>query len=227
MNRTLALVIVAGLVNLMPSAAQALLFGDVNGDGLVNVVDVQLMGKVSLGLPLGPVLDADGDGVPDLYAENADTAACGANTLQTGLECLVDEEWLTMGSARPLTMAMHPVRPWVFAFRIAVKKLVETTAEEAPVETAKAMRTVTTESVSAFPNANSRIAEAMDVGVAVEHAELDSSGMKRSVPANSMKMGVGARVVAKAVAVAADWTAVFGMKRVPPIGGTAFKNKNN
>ena len=79
MRHVLGLLIVAGVLNLLPSSAQALPFGDVNGNGTVNVIDVQLMIKMSLGLPLGPVLDADGDGIPDQYAANTDQATCGVN----------------------------------------------------------------------------------------------------------------------------------------------------
>ena len=71
MAAILALVVV-GLGN--PSGASALPFGDLNGDGQVNVVDVQLMITFSLGLPLSPTLDADGDGIPDQYTENTDQA---------------------------------------------------------------------------------------------------------------------------------------------------------
>ena len=74
--------------------ANALPFGDLNGDGTVNVADVQLMIVMSLGLPLSPALDADGNGVPDEYEANSEQAVCGANTEKDGLECIVDQAWL-------------------------------------------------------------------------------------------------------------------------------------
>ena len=81
------------VVQVQQEASAALPYGDINGDGNVNVVDVQLMIGLSLGLPMSPTLDADGDGVADLYAANA-VLDCGANTVAENGICVVDPDWL-------------------------------------------------------------------------------------------------------------------------------------
>ena len=78
----------------VPTTSAALPFGDLNGDGVVNVVDVQLLITLSLVIELSPALDADGDGIPDQYTANTDQATCGGNTLKDGKECVVDQDWL-------------------------------------------------------------------------------------------------------------------------------------
>ena len=89
----LTMLIPALICTLEKEASANLPYGDINGDGTVNVVDVQLMIGLSLGIPLSPILDADGDGVADQYAANTITD-CGSNTVLENGVCVVDPVWL-------------------------------------------------------------------------------------------------------------------------------------
>ena len=49
----------------VPSVAHGESTGDINCDGMINVVDVQLTIMIALGLPISSVMDENGDNVPD------------------------------------------------------------------------------------------------------------------------------------------------------------------
>jgi len=78
MNHRIPFLFLIGIV-LTPSASFSSVLipdlGDMNCDGESNVVDVQLSILSALGLPVNPLLDGDGNGVPDTCQDYADAVS--------------------------------------------------------------------------------------------------------------------------------------------------------
>jgi len=72
-----------------PLSANAALYGDLNCDASVNVVDVQISILKTLGEPLDVVIDGDLNGIPDACVGDTGTT-CGEGTVNADGVCVVD-----------------------------------------------------------------------------------------------------------------------------------------